>query len=418
MKVGLVQLSLEIGNTRRNLDRVATALHNLAGEGVCLAILPEMWATGFAYQQLPGLAQQTPGLVAALEKIAGTSDMAIVGTLAEEENGRLYNTAFFVDGKRGLTGRHRKIHPFPPTGEDRYFTAGRELPLFETNFGKVGVVICYDLRFPELCRNLAARGATFLVVCAEWPLVRLGHWQTLTAARAVENQSFVIATNCCGRDGETIFAGHSRVVGPDGSILFEAGEKECFASVEIDPAQVKKVRDFFDTVPALSFECRPYPDKVISREAARDLVARLKTGGKTVVFTNGCFDILHVGHARYLAEAKKQGHFLLVAVNSDESVRAIKGPGRPINNQKDRAEVLAALACVDAVVIFPEETPYALIDTLKPGVLVKGSDWEEKDIVGADIVKSGGGRVVRIPLIQGASTTGIIERLARKPTTR
>ncbi|MDI6790355.1 MAG: D-glycero-beta-D-manno-heptose 1-phosphate adenylyltransferase [Thermodesulfobacteriota bacterium] len=147
------------------------------------------------------------------------------------------------------------------------------------------------------------------------------------------------------------------------------------------------------------------------RDAARELIMRLKKEGKRIVFTNGCFDILHVGHARYLAEARTQGDFLIIAVNSDESVRAIKGPNRPINNEENRAGLLAALATVDAVILFSEETPYNLIEALKPDVLVKGSDWEEKDIVGADIVKSYGGRVVRIPLIEGASTTGTIERI-------
>ncbi|MDP2798329.1 MAG: D-glycero-beta-D-manno-heptose 1-phosphate adenylyltransferase [Deltaproteobacteria bacterium] len=149
----------------------------------------------------------------------------------------------------------------------------------------------------------------------------------------------------------------------------------------------------------------------MSRDAARELIMRLKKEGKRIVFTNGCFDILHVGHARYLAEARTQGDFLIIAVNSDESVRAIKGPDRPINNEESRAGLLGALATVDAVILFSEETPYNLIEALKPDVLVKGSDWEEKDIVGADIVKSYGGRVVRIPLIEGASTTGTIERI-------
>ncbi|MDQ7838339.1 MAG: D-glycero-beta-D-manno-heptose 1-phosphate adenylyltransferase [Thermodesulfobacteriota bacterium] len=411
MKAGIVQLSIEIGNTQQNLERAVTGLENLGKQGVRLAVLPEMWATGFAYDKLPALTRETPQLLSALQSTAGNYNMAIAGSLPEEENGRYYNTAFLLDGKQGLIGKYRKTHPFPPTGEDRYFTKGHALPVFETDFGKVGIIICYDLRFPEICRHLAGNRATFIIVCAEWPLVRLGHWQTLTTARAIENQCFVVAANCRGTDGKTVFAGHSRIIGPDGFILFEADEKECLASIEIDSSQVETTRNFFNTVPSPAFAPSSYQDKIMSRDAARELITRLKKEGKRIVFTNGCFDILHVGHARYLAEARTQGDFLIIAVNSDESVRAIKGPDRPINNEENRAGLLAALATVDAVILFSEETPYNLIEALKPDVLVKGSDWEEEDIVGADMVKSCGGRVVRIPLIEGASTTETIERI-------
>ena len=132
----------------------------------------------------------------------------------------------------------------------------------------------------------------------------------------------------------------------------------------------------------------------------------------TVVFTNGVFDILHPGHVRYLQAARDLGDKLIVGVNSDRSVRALgKAPGRPINAQDDRAEVLRALACVDEVVIFDEDTPHEIIKKLQPDVLVKGADWGENAIVGRDIVEARGGRVVRIDLAEGYSTTKIIERI-------
>ncbi|MBP1636022.1 MAG: hldE 4, partial [Acidobacteria bacterium] len=137
----------------------------------------------------------------------------------------------------------------------------------------------------------------------------------------------------------------------------------------------------------------------------------LRASGRRLVFTNGVFDILHPGHARYLAEARRQGDALVVAVNSDRSVRAIKGPTRPINPERDRAEILAALACVDAVVVFDEDDPYALIAAIQPDVLVKGADWAADRIVGRDIVEGRGGRVVRIPFAQGYSTTAILKRI-------
>ena len=140
-------------------------------------------------------------------------------------------------------------------------------------------------------------------------------------------------------------------------------------------------------------------------------VEDLRASGRRLVFTNGVFDILHPGHARYLAEARRQGDALVVAVNSDRSVRAIKGPTRPINPERDRAEILAALACVDAVVVFDEDDPYALISAIQPDVLVKGADWAADRIVGRDIVEGRGGRVVRIPFAQGYSTTAILKRI-------
>jgi rfaE bifunctional protein nucleotidyltransferase chain/domain len=141
------------------------------------------------------------------------------------------------------------------------------------------------------------------------------------------------------------------------------------------------------------------------------LVSRLREAGKTVVFTNGVFDLLHPGHLRYLQHARTLGDALIVGVNSDRSVRAIKDPDRPINPEQERAEVLAALACVDGVVIFDEDTPYDVIAALQPDVLVKGADWAEDAIVGRDIVEAGGGKVVRVAIEPGYSTTAILRKI-------
>jgi D-beta-D-heptose 7-phosphate kinase/D-beta-D-heptose 1-phosphate adenosyltransferase len=147
-------------------------------------------------------------------------------------------------------------------------------------------------------------------------------------------------------------------------------------------------------------------------ELARDVQ---RTGGK-VVFTNGVFDLLHPGHVRYLQHARALGDALIVGVNSDRSVSANKGPSRPITPEAERAELLLALAAVDAVVVFDEETPHAVIATIQPDILVKGSDWGENEIVGRDVVEARGGRVVRATLADGYSTTKLIERarLARR----
>jgi len=150
----------------------------------------------------------------------------------------------------------------------------------------------------------------------------------------------------------------------------------------------------------------------MTRDEAIELVARERSRGRVIVFTNGVFDILHPGHIRYLRDARALGDLLIVGVNSDRSVRALaKAPDRPVNSESDRAEVLAALASVDAVVIFDEDTPHAIISALQPDILVKGADWGENAIVGRDIVEARGGKVVRLPLAEGHSTTKIIERV-------
>ena len=147
--------------------------------------------------------------------------------------------------------------------------------------------------------------------------------------------------------------------------------------------------------------------------ALADRLRGLRSAGKRVVFTNGCFDILHIGHVRYLSAAKNEGDLLVVGLNSDQSVRLIKGKRRPIVEQDQRSEILASLQVVDYVALFDEPDPLTLIQLLKPSILVKGEDWSEDKIVGADIVKANGGRVVRVPLAGDASTSGIIERIVK-----
>ena len=150
---------------------------------------------------------------------------------------------------------------------------------------------------------------------------------------------------------------------------------------------------------------------ILSRDGLKAEIEALHRQGKKIVFTNGCFDILHVGHVRYLREAKKEGDVLVLALNSDSSVRAIKGEQRPIVPEEERADVMAALESVDYVTIFEELTPLELIETLKPDVLIKGGDWEEDKIVGRDAVRRWGGQVIVIPEIKGASTTNIVEKI-------
>jgi rfaE bifunctional protein nucleotidyltransferase chain/domain len=137
-------------------------------------------------------------------------------------------------------------------------------------------------------------------------------------------------------------------------------------------------------------------------------------GKKKIVFTNGCFDLLHIGHVRYLKEARSLGEFLVVAINSDSSVKQLKGPSRPIQSELDRAEILASLASVDATIIFNESTPELLIQSIKPDILVKGGDWTVDQIVGGAFVQSYGGKVLSLQFIEGKSTTRLVEKSSQK----
>ena len=154
--------------------------------------------------------------------------------------------------------------------------------------------------------------------------------------------------------------------------------------------------------------------KIMTAGQAAQLAARVRAGGGKAVFTNGCFDLLHAGHVDLLNRTRALGDFLVLGLNSDESVRSLdKSPLRPIVPQQQRALVMAGLAAVDAVVIFEEETPAALIETIAPDVLVKGGDWPEEAIVGADLVRSRGGEVHSLRLVEGLSTTKLLERITR-----
>jgi rfaE bifunctional protein nucleotidyltransferase chain/domain len=151
--------------------------------------------------------------------------------------------------------------------------------------------------------------------------------------------------------------------------------------------------------------------KILGREELIRERERIRREGKRLVFTNGCFDLLHPGHVRYLDQARRLGDALVVALNSDQSVRAIKGEGRPILSERERAEVMAALEAVDYVTIFDEETPRELIASLLPDILVKGGDWAPDQIVGREEVEAAGGKVLSLPYVEGLSTTDIINRI-------
>jgi predicted amidohydrolase len=236
IKAAAVQFNIALGDIDANLGHATTALRRLAQQGVELAVLPEMWSCGFDYRKLNELATRTPEIVEKVQELSAELGMVVVGSLPEPHGEKVYNTSYVLDRGR-LAGSYRKIHLFSLMGEDRSLDAGDSFKVVETSVGKIGLMICYDIRFPELARRLALEGADIIAVPGEWPKPREEHWRTLLRARAIENQLFVVAANACGVIGKLDFFGQSLVIGVKGEVLAEGGYQSCEAVALLDPAE-------------------------------------------------------------------------------------------------------------------------------------------------------------------------------------
>lgn len=224
-RVAAVQFNIALGEVDVNLSRVEQTLARLAEQDVRLAVLPEMWSAGYDYKRLAKHAEETPRVIESLAKRSREFNMIVIGSLPEQDGDRIYNTAHVID--RGeMIGSYRKLHMFSTMGEDRFLSAGNKSLVVSTSVGRIGVAICYDLRFPELFRKMALEGAEIICLPAEWPKPRQEHWRTLLRARAMENQLFVVATNCCGIQGKLDFFGMSLLLSARGDILAEGGETD------------------------------------------------------------------------------------------------------------------------------------------------------------------------------------------------
>ncbi len=407
-----VQFPIESGAPEKNIAQVTRLIDEHQPAPGTLLLLPEMWATGFEYARTVELGRRTPNILAAMQQIAARHQTYLAGTLtAVPEEDSLPMNVLFLVGPEGVIGSLPKQHLFSFWQEDQYYQGGQAVPLMTTPWGPLGGLVCYDLRFPELARRQVFAGCRLLVVSAQWPLARLDHWQTLLRARAIENQVYVAAANGCGVTGTMEMAGHSMVIGPDGTVLQEAGTEASVISCSLDNGRVDEERRRFYPAGDRTWS-RADSEKIQRLEELLPALAAIRRQSSRVAFTNGCFDILHAGHVSYLEHARRTADCLVVGLNADVSVRALgKGSDRPVNGQEDRARVLAALGCVDYVVLFEEETPIKLITAIMPDVLVKGADWPEEQIVGAAEVKAAGGRVARITFEHDRSTTGLIDKI-------
>jgi predicted amidohydrolase len=261
VKIAVIQMSLREGDVEGNTAKALSFLEQAGGAGVTLAVLPEMWWTGFSYRRLPDFADGTPGSLRAVGGVARRHGMAVVGSWPEKEGDRIYNTAYVIGSDGSVRGSYRKAHLFSPMKEDVFLTSGDSLTVVKMEFGALGVLLCYDLRFPEFVRRLALDGAELIVVPSQWPEARIDHFWTLLRARAIENQLFVAGANRAGTGGKVRFGGHSGVINPRGESSGECGSDECVAMADIDLDEVAKVREEIcyldDRVPAV--------DDIVSR---------------------------------------------------------------------------------------------------------------------------------------------------------
>lgn len=237
-----IQYNISIGYIDANLDKAAAALRRVAAQGAQLAVLPEMWSCGYDYRNFTALAEETPRVLEFTQKLCQELQLVTVGSLPELADGKIYNTAYVID-KGEIIATYRKLHLYSTMYEDRYLGAGDHSLVVDTSVGRLGVAICYDLRFTELFRKMALEGAEIICLPAEWPRPRQEHWKTLIRARAIENQLFMIGANCCGIQGKLDFVGLSQLVSPLGNILQVGTESEDAELVAtLDFAEMEKYR--------------------------------------------------------------------------------------------------------------------------------------------------------------------------------
>lgn len=242
LKIGLIQLDVKPSDTDANLAAALTEIAGLAEKKAGLAILPEMWSCGFDNPNLAHHARQTPMILEKLSETAVRHNMMIAGSLPEASDNNIYNTLYLIDRNGSLAGYYRKVHLFSLTREPDFFAPGNQNVVCNSFLGRMGLMICYDLRFPELCRTLTIKGAKMVIVSAQWPLIRIPHWNALLQARAIENQIFIAGVNCCGYDGDIEYGGHSQLISPSGSIVVKAKTHSDTLCAEIDFEEIEAVR--------------------------------------------------------------------------------------------------------------------------------------------------------------------------------
>ena len=243
LTIALAQIDLTLGNVAQNLETARAKIAEAKTRGADIVVLPELWSTAYDLEHAAAHASALDaGMFATIASVARENQIAVVGSLMESFNGKVYNTATFIDARGNRVGMYRKLHLVPMLDEDKYLTGGDDAQVFDATFGKFALGVCYDLRFPELWRHYALAGARLAFLPAEWPQQRIAHWRTLLPARAIENQVFMIGCNRVGTSKDQTFGGHSMIVNPWGEILVEGDERAALLLAQIDLALVDQVR--------------------------------------------------------------------------------------------------------------------------------------------------------------------------------
>ncbi|RUM61723.1 MAG: nitrilase [Persephonella sp.] len=239
MKAYSLQINLKLGDVENNLKKIEKYLFNISNNSIF--VLPEMFSSGFDNENLDKHTKKTPTILRWLEKVSNEKRLTIVGTLPEKVKGKIFNRAFIVDNGK-IIYKQSKIKLFRPTGEDKYFHSGKRLKVVETSKGKIGILICFELRFPDLVYKLRKNNVEILVVPAEWGKSRKKHFEILSRARAIEEQTFVITSDVTGQIGDIEMAGSSGIYSPWGDIIDFEDEKERLLEGILDLKEVYKVR--------------------------------------------------------------------------------------------------------------------------------------------------------------------------------
>jgi predicted amidohydrolase len=229
--ISLVQMKIFPGKVEKNVENALSLLEEAKREGSHMALLPEMFSSGFYYNDLPGVARETPAVITLFKKFCKREKIAIYFSAPELDQGRVFNTAYIIGETGRVRGKYRKVHLFGLFREDRYFAGGEKLSTARVGTFQISPLICYDLRFPEVSRAGAVSGSHLITYCAQWPVARVQHWKSLLVARAIENQLFVAAVNGTGTSGKIHLAGNSMVVSPTGEVILNGRKKEgCYTA--------------------------------------------------------------------------------------------------------------------------------------------------------------------------------------------
>ena len=246
IKISLAQINIKLGDIKTNVDKTDNMISRAKKIGSDLILLPELWSSGYDLTNINQYINPNRAIQKRLNKLSTTYNLAIAGSLIEEENHKYYNSLSLCLPGNKIPIQYKKIHLIPQLDEDKWLSPGNELSICEINNFKVGIVICYDIRFPELIRKYAIKGVDLVIVVAEWPLSRIDHWITLLRARAIENQIYIAAVNSVGETGKMLLGGHSCIITPWGKILITGNEhQEDLLSADIYLSEIKKIRDSF-----------------------------------------------------------------------------------------------------------------------------------------------------------------------------